>query len=68
LAERQWAQVRTPLFKKWFGDWETLAKMKNLYSAINQIVNGKEAVTVNNLGNDLQKLGGTNDSILNMGK
>jgi hypothetical protein len=23
LAERQWAQVRTPLFKKWFGDWET---------------------------------------------
>lgn len=22
LTERQWAQVRTPSFKKWFGDWE----------------------------------------------
>ncbi len=22
LNERQWVQVRTPLFKRWFGDWE----------------------------------------------
>jgi hypothetical protein len=22
LSERQWVQVRTPRFKKWFGDWE----------------------------------------------
>ncbi|MBR5705479.1 MAG: hypothetical protein IKX21_05880, partial [Deltaproteobacteria bacterium] len=22
LTERQWVQVRTPSFKKWFGDWE----------------------------------------------
>ena len=22
LSERQWVQVRTPSFKKWFGDWE----------------------------------------------
>jgi len=22
LTERQWVQVRTPAFKKWFGDWE----------------------------------------------
>ena len=22
LTERQWLQVRTPSFKKWFGDWE----------------------------------------------
>jgi hypothetical protein len=27
LSERQWVQVRTPSFKKWFGDWEAaLAK------------------------------------------
>ena len=25
LTEEQWLQVRTPNFKKWFGDWETLA-------------------------------------------
>ncbi|GMO57424.1 MAG: hypothetical protein Ta2G_17100 [Termitinemataceae bacterium] len=24
LSERQWVQVRTPAFKKWFGDWEKL--------------------------------------------
>ncbi|MCQ2300358.1 MAG: hypothetical protein MJZ81_09575 [Bacteroidales bacterium] len=23
LTERQWVQVRTPSFKKWFGDWES---------------------------------------------
>ena len=26
LSEEQWLQVRTPNFKKWFGDWETLAE------------------------------------------
>lgn len=25
LTERQWVQVRTPSFKKWFGDWERVA-------------------------------------------
>ncbi len=25
LTEEQWLQVRTPNFKRWFGDWETLA-------------------------------------------
>ena len=25
LTEEQWVRVRTPNFKKWFGDWETLA-------------------------------------------
>ena len=27
LTERQWVQVRTPSFKKWFGDWERLAEV-----------------------------------------
>ena len=26
LTERQWLQVRTKAFKKWFGDWEKVAK------------------------------------------
>ncbi len=25
LTERQWVQVRTPSFKRWFGDWEAFA-------------------------------------------
>ncbi len=30
LNRRQWVQVRTPLFKRWFGDWEALAKRSAL--------------------------------------
>jgi len=29
LTERQWVQVRTPSFKKWFGDWEAYANGKD---------------------------------------
>ncbi|MBX6420186.1 MAG: hypothetical protein IRZ06_04135, partial [Nevskia sp.] len=28
LNYRQWVQVRTPAFKRWFGDWETLRAQK----------------------------------------
>jgi hypothetical protein len=28
LTEKQWAQVRTKAFKKWFGDWEKIAEYK----------------------------------------
>lgn len=28
LTERQWVQVRTPSFKRWFGDWEALAELE----------------------------------------
>jgi hypothetical protein len=28
LNEKQWAQVRTKAFKKWFGDWEKAARAK----------------------------------------
>ncbi len=31
LTERQWVQVRTPSFKKWFGDWETAEAAKAWY-------------------------------------
>ena len=30
LTERQWVQVRTPNFKKWFGDWETAAIIQEI--------------------------------------
>lgn len=29
LTERQWVQVRTPSFKRWFGDWESYADKRN---------------------------------------
>ena len=30
LNERQWLQVRTPEFKRWFGDWEKAARIEKL--------------------------------------
>lgn len=36
LSEEQWLLVRTPNFKKWFGDWETLAE-KDTLLALNAI-------------------------------
>ena len=30
LDERQWVQVRTKAFKKWFGDWEKAARIEKL--------------------------------------
>lgn len=33
LTERQWVQVRTPSFKKWFGDWEAAYKAGGVWSA-----------------------------------
>ena len=31
LNKRQWVQVRTPAFKKWFGDWEAAAKANGVW-------------------------------------
>ncbi len=39
LTERQWLQVRTKNFKKWFGDWEKKCIFANV---INDRYNGKE--------------------------
>lgn len=41
LNERQWVQVRTPSFKKWFGDWETALHLKNTATFIDQVAAGK---------------------------
>ena len=50
LTERQWVQVRTPSFKKWFGDWERLA---DLYAARDFALNSEPVAEVS--GNDFQK-------------
>lgn len=34
LTERQWLQVRTEAFKKWFGDWELANKLRMIRNAV----------------------------------
>ena len=34
LTERQWLQVRTEAFKRWFGDWEKVARFRAVRDAI----------------------------------
>lgn len=46
LTPEQYKQVRTPAFKKWFGDWEVL-------NAYNYAINSKLVVTIT--GNEFQK-------------
>ena len=42
LNERQWAQVRTRAFKKWFGDWEKAARIEKLRRSEPVIISGQE--------------------------
>ena len=42
LNERQWLQVRTESFKKWFGDWEKSARIEKLRKAKPVEITGKE--------------------------
>ena len=51
LTERQWMQVRTKAFKKWFGDWEKAALR-------NALLNGKAVTTLtgNEFGKDEVRL------------
>ena len=36
LSERQWVQVRTKAFKKWFGDWELAARVINIVKGVKE--------------------------------
>ena len=38
LTERQWVQVRTPSFKKWFGDWEAAAEIASFNTRVREWV------------------------------
>ncbi len=45
LTEAQWRTVRTPFFKRWFGDWETAAKLKDHGPVPVVVVQGDEVST-----------------------
>lgn len=42
LSEKQWAQVRTKTFKKWFGDWEKAARIEKLRRSKAVVISGSE--------------------------
>ena len=42
LSEKQWAQVRTKTFKKWFGDWEKAARIEKLRRSKAVKITGEE--------------------------
>ena len=42
LSEKQWAQVRTTAFKKWFGDWEKAARIEKLRRSKAVKITGEE--------------------------
>lgn len=45
LNERQWVQVRTEAFKKWFGDWEKQARIEKLKNSVPVEISGNEIET-----------------------
>ncbi len=45
LNARQWLQVRTPAFKRWFGDWLTLAKISAAQAIEAKVYDKAEPVT-----------------------
>lgn len=42
LNEKQWAQVRTKAFKKWFGDWEKVLRIEKLRKSNPVEITGQE--------------------------
>ena len=42
LSEKQWAQVRTTAFKKWFGDWEKAARIEKVRRSKAVVISGSE--------------------------
>lgn len=56
LSERQWVQVRTPNFKKWFGDWEKAAANGGVWGEMH----GQVSIAVDKNGEPLVVYHGTN--------
>jgi hypothetical protein len=48
LTETQWVQVRTPLFKEWFGDWEAVAIQQQFEAVLADALNN-DKIKVNDL-------------------
>jgi hypothetical protein len=42
LSEKQWTQVRTKAFKKWFGDWEKAARIEKVRRSKAVVISGSE--------------------------
>lgn len=59
LTERQWLQVRTKNFIKWFGDWLKAANIKRGFDALQSLANGAESVPNAMRRDELAELGGT---------
>lgn len=49
LNEKQWAQVRTESFKKWFGDWEKAVRVEKLRKSKPIKITGEEIVPSSDL-------------------
>lgn len=49
LTERQWVLVRTPSFKKWFGDWEKPARIQALKESKPIEITGDEIFSTSDL-------------------
>ena len=49
MNEKQWAQVRTKAFKKWFGDWEKAWRIEKLRNSNPVEITGKEIEASNDL-------------------
>ncbi len=63
LTERQWLQVRTAAFKRWFGDWEKKAIASELDAREGMAVNTKDAVaSETELGGVFLSLDGTENA------
>lgn len=48
LTPRQWVQVRTRAFKRWFGDWEKQARINKLRYATDAEISGNEITITEN--------------------
>ncbi|MBQ8444960.1 MAG: hypothetical protein IJX22_01060, partial [Opitutales bacterium] len=54
LNPRQWVQVRTKAFKKWFGDWEKQARIEKLKNSVPVEISGNDIPMTGNLKSDLK--------------
>lgn len=64
LTYGQWVQVRTPNFKKWFGDWEAVATAKSIRDlAPVDATNAKEVVTKKDIENYFRNNGAATNAL-----
>jgi hypothetical protein len=67
VVERTWVQMHTDNYKEWGGDWESLAKIRAVFSALNDVVSGKDEGIAVGLRPDLEAFGGSADVVFPWG-